>query len=950
MKNSPVSTAMRISALSICFFGLGVGMLSATTWKIEAEKAGSGSIDKILPSQPPVPTWKVEQIAEAVDGAILGGTASAETNPIPVVIPKAGTYKVWVRHYNTPGKYTSFYVLFRDSIGQGVGSHNVDFRQHANLGTAKPMEYVATSESTDTKPQFVWSSFEMTFEHPMEGTISFGPSKGEEGGKLGVDCVILTDDKAFDPAKADVAKLGSDSGTVKEPTPPAGMQAAPVITAHSSFFAGESDPMKRFSFAFVNQSSSYRDYAWGVQMGANHDHGWQNGSSKHGVDIEISADYGYLVAQKFTPRIPAPTGRFVNADGKVSDTNFSLSYEPFQKASTDEMTARLPNFLQDEDAKIVRISDEGSGYFDYGDAAKEVFHKWLAQRLGTIANLNTLWNTDYKNFGEIPLPQKPKETDNKAAWFAFREFSGLEYVNAVAEKGKVARAYSGKKVHCTSQSSCLSLNSPTFTTGGPLDFEDLINIAFANEPEFGVDAYSTADSFVGADIDLLLSLTKGKRLLNNEFNVHSQDPRNMSQAYWGMIGKGVKGVATWAFQPTPNFWMYQMWGLLNSDDTPRDKLGVIADANQEAHHLERILGPAKPEAFVKPVALYYSRLDLSLNQTTLGIYSAAIDNPYRIYAILRGLGYPVRWITPKQISAGELKDVGAVFMIGANHVPVDAANKLAQWVKGGGCLAGDQWPGGFDEYDRTQRVLMDIFGIHPAVVAKPLDKTAAKNALEMTTTPVAGGIDPEVLRTLGADQLFKHVDEIWDQYDSKHPIAKAVGNWHLSGFELKKIKVIAPSAEVIGMSMGNDKYPGIVVNDYGKGHTFYTAIMMGTLYESGPISFEWDSSREGPGMPRLLDAFLKYSGVKPLSEVGLPERVGWKVRVETPLVDAKKNIFVGLTSLNDLILPAFPLTLRWPVAAPKMLMALSVGSREMKQIPFEVKDGEFELKFVDSNP
>ncbi|MEO6846308.1 MAG: beta-galactosidase [Chthoniobacterales bacterium] len=891
-----------------------------------------------------MPSWTIEKVADAIDGSILSGYADGETHPIPVVIPTAGTYRVWVRHYHTEGVYTSFYVLFRDSLGQAVDYHNIDFKPQRQVGTAKPSSQPEPTPATITaKPQFVWTSFDITFEHPTEGTLSFGNALGASGGKLGIDCVVITDDKAFDPAKTDVAKIGSDAGTLQAQTPPAGMQPAPVITANSAFFAGESDPEKQFDFAFINQGPTYRDYAWAVQMGSNFDHGWNNGSAKYGISSEISAEYGYLVAQKFAQTIPAPTGRFVNADGKVSPSNFSLSYEPFRKATVQEMASHLGNFIQDEDAKNIMISNEGSGYFDYGDAAKDAYHKWLAQRFNTIDNLNSLWNTKFKSFDEIILPQSPKETDNKANWFAFREFSGLEFANSIADEGRVAREFNGRKLHATSQSSCLEINSPNFTSGGPMDFEDVVNVGFANEKQFGVDAYSTADSFVGCDIDFLMSLMKGRKFVNNEFNVHSQDPRNMSQAYWAMIGKGVKGAATWCFQGTPNLWMYYMWALLNEGDTPRDKLGPIADSNQEVHRLERILGPSKPANFVKPVALYYSRLDLSIKQTTLGIYSGAIDSPYRIYAILRGLGYPVRWITPRQIVAGELKDVGAVFLVGVNHVPDDAATKLAQWVNGGGCIAGDQWPGGFDQYDRTQTTLMKVFGILPAATAKSMDKTAAKNALEMTTTPVAGGVEPEVLRSLSADELFKNVEEMWDQFDSKHPVAKAVGNWHLSGFELKKTQVTSPTAEVIGMTMGNEKYPGIVINDYGKGHAFYTAIMLGTLYETGPVAFEWDSAREGPGLPHLINAFLEFSGVKPFSEVEMPERLGWRMRVEAPLVDTKGNTFVGITSLNEAPVAPFPLTLRWPVAAPKMVMALTAGSREMTQIPFELKDGKLKV-------
>ncbi|MEO8206719.1 MAG: beta-galactosidase [Chthoniobacterales bacterium] len=920
--------------------------MPAATWKIGAAKAGPGGLAKILPGQPVVPTYTVEAVTEAIEGNIISGTANGETNPIPVIIPKAGTYQVWVRHYHIEGTYTSFYVLFRDQLGQAVDFHNVDFKAKAHVASAKPVirpagvpAPVVAPTPVTAKPQFVWTSFDITFEHPMNGSISFGSSLGEQNGKLGIDCVVITDEKGFDPAKADVKTLAAEAGPVQPQTPPAGMQPAPVLTAHSSFFAGETDPYKKYDFSFINQNPTYRDYAWAVQMGGNMDHGWPNGSTKHGIETEVSNDFSYLVAQKFSQTIPAPTGRFANAAGVVSPGQFSLSYEPFRKAANEENAAYLKNFVQDPDTTHIMISTEGSGYLDYGDAATEGFHKFLAGRFGDIAKLNAAWRTEYASFDAVPLPQMPKETDNKAAWFAFREFSGLEYVKAIADQAKIAREHPGRKLHATGQSSCLTINSPTFTTGGPMDYEDLINVGFAGENHFGIDAYSTADSFAGCDMDFVLSLAKDKKFVNNEFNVHSQDPRNMSQAYWGMIGKGVKGAATWCFQQTPNLWMYYMWALVNEQDTPRDKLGVIADANLEVHRLERILGSAKPAEFVKPVALYYSRMDLSLKQTTLGVYSSSIDNPYRIYAVLRGLGYPVRWITPKQIDAGELKNVGAVFLVGVAHVPESAAKKLSEWVNAGGCMAGDQWPGAFDEYDRTQTTLLDAFGIRPIVTAAAMTKAAAKDALEKTTTPVGGGIDPEVLRTLSADELFKNVEEMWEQYDSKHPVAKAVGNWHLSGFELKKAQVISPTAEVIGMTMSMQHDPGIVLNDFGKGHTLWTGIMMGTLFETGPVAFEWDSAREGPAVPHILGEFLKYSGVQPLSEVGLPERLGWRMRIETPLVDPKGNVFVGVTSLNEAPVQAFPLSIRWPAnLAPKMVLVATQGSRELKQIPFEVKD------------
>ena len=82
-----------------------------------------------------------------------------------------------------------------------------------------------------------------------------------------------------------------------------------------------------------------------------------------------------------------------------------------------------------------------------------------------------------------------------------------------------------RKRPCTSQGSCLHINSPWFTSTGTIDFEDMVNIGFADSPMFGYDAYSTEDGFIGCDLEYLLSLTGTRDMLNGEGNTHGQDPR-----------------------------------------------------------------------------------------------------------------------------------------------------------------------------------------------------------------------------------------------------------------------------------------------------------------------------------------------------------------------------------------------------------------------------------------
>lgn len=886
---------------------------------------------------------KVVKDPDASEGAMLGVYAGPESHPIPTTIPHAGQFRVWVRHYHTHGKYSNFFVLIRDDLGEVAAYQTVDFK--AKLQAALP-EKTETATTNAVKSSLVWSSFPMNFERPFQGTLSFGQAYGiGDAPKFGIDCVIMTDDPSFDPQKADWAKLPAAAGPIQALKSPGGMKPAPVFTAHSAFFAGNTNADEKLELAVLIAQSTHRDYAWLVQMGANFNHGWNGGSVEYGIEMEATPGNGpdyYPTLQAFAKTVPANEGRFVNGKGVTND--FSYFYEPFRKAYADALTKSLTNSMkQIPMTRSYMVIGESGGSFDYGGPAQIAFHKWLTQRFGTIAKLNELWRTNYASFDDVVLPQPPKETDNKAAWFAFREFNGLALAERVALTARIIRENDPTR-YSISQSSCLHINSPEFTSTGSIDYEDLINVGFANEKHFGMDAYSTSDTFCGADMDFLLSLADGRRIMNSEFNVHSHDPREMARTCWSQIGKGVKGIMTWCLQSTPSLWMYDMWGMLDVDNTARPRLGALTDTFQEVHHLERILGPAKGIPFTKPVALYFSRMDLSLSQPTFGIYSDSFDSPYRIYGVLRGLGYQVRWITPKQINAGELKNVGAVVMVGAKYMPGETATKLAKWVEDGGALIGDQWPGALNEYDRPQETLFKVFGIRPEEAAKPVDKAKAQQAFESAPTPVAGGIDPDVLRAVTSDELLKRVEELWSQWDSTNAVAKAAGHWHLSGFDLKKIK--PTTAEILGMGMGDSAgIPAMTINRYGKGNALYSSLMLGTLYESGPIRAEWDSQFEGPGLYHILDAFLRNSGVEPFAQAGLPERMAWKTRIEIPQIDPKGNVFIGVTSRNDGPLASLPLTLLWPASAPKpkLVLACTGGSRQMQQVPFEIKAGKLSV-------
>ncbi|MEO6052937.1 MAG: beta-galactosidase, partial [Chthoniobacterales bacterium] len=756
---------------------------------------------------------------------------------------------------------------------------------------------------------------------------------------------VISNDLSFDPNKSDWAKLATDAGVkdLPAPKPPAGMIPIPSIVPHVSFFSGVTDPKDRFSINLISAWPSFIDYPFTLQLGVNDDTSWFNNPGKYGILVNIDPQQGYTTADLYA-KTPKPTGRFINSDGNVS-RYFSYSYEPFREAMVKEYAANLEHYKDNPDIEQFRIADEDNGRMDYSDAAKERFHKWLQAKFVTIDKLNEPWGTTYKSFDEISFPKKPE--DNIAAHFAMREFEGLEFVTLMAGKAEAISKMGGVKPHTAyGQASVLGMMAPAFTINGPLDYEDMINIGFKGQPTFSWDSYSTEDYFVGSDLDFIMSIAPDKLISNAEWNVHTTDPRMAARTYWDMVSKGIRGIATYQMQDNPIHWGYPFWALQNFDFTPAPKLAAIAQANHEIHHLEPLLTSARPQHYTKPIALYYSRMDLSLPQPLLDAYGCQIDSPYRVYGILRGMGYVVRWITPKQIEAGQLKDVGAVFMVDVKYVPTGAAKKLAEWVHNGGTIVGDQYPGIFDEFGRAQNTIAQMFGVKAKTNSEMAVKSVkdATLALQETTTTLYG-VEPSVLRALNTGKdISKTVDEMYEQWDSTHPVALELGRWHLSGYGYTSME--CTSGSVIGMAAGGPGVAAVVVNDYGKGHTLYLSLMMGTMYDAGPIRYEWDSAHEGDAVSRIFGAFLRYSGVQAYSTVGLPTPVALKTRIETPLVDkAKKNVLVGMISSNDLPLTPFPLSLVWPATAPKpkLLLAAIGDSQQLEEVKYTIKDGKLEL-------
>jgi hypothetical protein len=887
--------------------------------------------------------WTVKDIGGASGGKLLfePSRARVESDAIPVTVPRAGVYRVWVRYFRAAPTSPGMFVLFRDEEGEEAAFHFCDW--YAFMPVEKP--YEKPKPWAGERTGFIWESFDATFERPIAASLVFG-SYATGGAKYGggvtdrqVDCVLLTTDKELDPEKLDIAKLPSlATGPVQAgPRAPEGFIVSKGLPAHTGFYDGAEDPMGRFQAGLINNGSYFMDVARAVRMGFNRDHAAPSAEMiRHGVLTQGHVESYSGDRVEMQKAHPSPEGRFVNAEGKVGAV-FSFNFPPVAESSVNSVERHVRGDLEDKHSAAFgawRISDESGGLLDYSPHAQDAFRKWLAAKHGTIATLNERWGTQHKGFDAIVPPAKFE--DGRAAWLEFRDFSGRSYTEAIARQLPVIRKTDPLKRPLMGANSNLDFFTPYFSRIRPIDFDEFLNVALAGEKYVSWDTYC-ADDQIGCETDLLTSFTDGKmKPIVQEWSNHSVDPRIAARSYWTFVSKGAAGVFLFMAQEGFHH-QYPKWALLDERREPKAKLAAYSDAAQEVHRLEPLLMSARQTHAVKPVAMYWSRIDLSLGEPHESLYGSVLDSPFHIYATLRELGYPVRWITPRQIEAGALGEVGALVLADCNHIPRAVAKKIEEWVKGGGVIIGDHWPGGWDEYARPQTTLAGVFGVRAEVGKKGPQSNLA---LQESRQGYGEVTDAAIVQK----NHYEKIDEISQQPYPTHPVALAIGDIMLSGVSPDRVECF--SGHVIGMS--HRGVPGLVLNEYGKGKALYSSILLGTLYESGGTRYEWDTTHSGSSFARVLDAFLKHAGVNPACSVsGLAPRVSAKVRVESPLVTPDGNVVIGLTSMNDDVVGPFDLEMELPANAARTFTRVFVttqGSRQLQPVDAKVEGSRLKLR------
>jgi beta-galactosidase len=297
----------------------------------------------------------------------------------------------------------------------------------------------------------------------------------------------------------------------------------------------------------------------------------------------------------------------------------------------------------------------------FSPAARDAFRLWLAKRYATIEALNdawgnVFWSMEYRDFGEIDLPNLTVTEANPAHWLAFRRFSSDQVVSFNRAQVDILRECSpGRDI---------THNAMGFYTGYdhhdlaadldvlgwdsyPLGFLEMFRFSEADKRRFARQGHPDIAAF---HHDLYRGCAKDGR-----WSVLEQQPGPVNWAHYnpaplpGMVrlwtleafAHGAELVSYFRWRQFPKAQEQMHAGLLRPDAQPAP---ALAEAQQAADDLARIGDAGGP---VKHAALVFSYASEWMTQIQpQGQGRSALWAAFSSYSALRRLGLNVDIVAP----------------------------------------------------------------------------------------------------------------------------------------------------------------------------------------------------------------------------------------------------------------------------------------------------------------
>ena len=901
--------------------------------------------------------------------------------------PKVGSYRVWVRYWrsaNSPaqmalrviapsGETCRFEILNR--IANVHESPNQEGRT-IQVSCAAGWEWVSVPFNAEATGAYTFNI--EAFDRNVPSSIKLTNST------FAIGDVWVSDDPAFDPRKGSVTPSVADADS----SVPSGFIAATRHPTHANLNMAVRDSQKRLLTNFMESYGWYGDLPALVQLGAVDT--YSSGSRKENAPLGLSFQEDVQLSR----RGDKPPKVEIKEDEDW--WSYRARKNAYALSVAEESVKRTLEKPDDDLLACWWTAWEECGSYDYGESSCREYRLFLKTKHGSIEKLNEAWRSNYASFDEIEpakwsefygaeyhddqkalkrlaskYASRPKvadgETDAVAdEYFAFlkkhadfeayrhrqmanfvdfRDFRSKVYALNIGVKTQAVMKHdthgpNGGPRHVSSNLSANNVASVMWMQWRPLCFEDTAQITMKGSDMIGYDNYGT-DDVMGSFYEIFDSFGDGKlRPMVREGSTHAPQPEVYARTIWGNIAKGMRGMDTFVAQESgnrSNQGELAKFGLMNmyDDAAPRPKLAAASDIYRAMHQLDHLLSETKRVRAVKPIAIYYSSVcNLLQERPYASIFDPGPDNFFRVYELMHANGYPVTFVTDRQIREGGdwMKSLKAIVFIDATYIPRDVQKKVMDWVEAGGHIFADAQSGTCDEYSYPTEEFTKWLVIRPVQQQRVADDAAAK---------LSFGYSSYAFDVINRDEIYQTSCEIKEAPGEEHPISKLLGKTMLSAMGYNEI--LCTDGHVVLQE--NNARPYMTVRDHGKGSSVYFAGYAGTMFGAGCTQYEWRDKHSDNSPYRVMDAWLTWIGAEKIEVNDLPRDMAYSMRFESPLVDARGNAFMGIASELPCDVPSFRVCYRMPACfkAPKMCLAMSNSSRKLTPVKFSYDEKKREL-------
>lgn len=334
-------------------------------------------------------------------------------------------------------------------------------------------------------------------------------------------------------------------------------------------------------------------------------------------------------------------------------------------------------------------------YVCYCDRSVKWFRDWLESRYRSLPALNKAWGTALVSWDEIIPPHKA-EAAGRPMWFDWCRFNQRRFTDYFVWMKKIIRETDpDHPIHIK------VMNWTIFDEGGlrlGIDREDLL--LRAEEQVSGCDMAMTPGSgdlalnFGGGAMgyDFMRSVCPERPVVDSEWHIIYHDPR----LYPAAAGRASMWMSCLHGLCGANVWVWERGQGAFDDGAILYHAALLEGLARSALDLRRLMPEmTKLQRAPAPIALYMtqaSRFGTRQEQELGAAYTGALF-----------VGRPLRFITDRQLAAGEAKRCQIIVIAGSNYAPDEAYRALEEFVRSGGTLVITEGALAADEMGRERK-------------------------------------------------------------------------------------------------------------------------------------------------------------------------------------------------------------------------------------------------------